>query len=161
MTTPSAVIARVKAMHKRRTERHGSGCVHCGIVWPCPTFRELDAATATIPDHTVNEEQPAMDRADVLREAAEIAESLRQFEPAYGARKSAQVSENVGILRVADELRRRAGEADGAKEPAAVDSKTFCSFGEGEAPGSGCILLAGHEPASRHVVTPADVDLDD
>ncbi|MEU4168899.1 hypothetical protein AB0F46_18730 [Streptomyces sp. NPDC026665] len=48
------------------------------------------------------------DRAAILREAADVAESLRQFEPATGARWSAQVSENVGILRVAGELRRRA-----------------------------------------------------
>lgn len=55
---------------------------------------------------------PTGGRAALLR-AADIAESLRQFEPATGARKSAQVSENVGILRVAAELRRlAAGERD-------------------------------------------------
>ncbi|MEW9521859.1 hypothetical protein [Streptomyces tubercidicus] len=47
-------------------------------------------------------------RAEVLREAAEVAESLRQFEPAFGARESAQVSENLGVLRVADKLRSMA-----------------------------------------------------
>jgi hypothetical protein len=57
------------------------------------------------------EPTPETVRAATLREAADIAESLRQFEPAYGARKSAQVSENVGILRVADKLRRLAVEA--------------------------------------------------
>ncbi|MFE7626069.1 hypothetical protein [Streptomyces sp. NPDC057509] len=51
------------------------------------------------------------DRAAVLREAADIAETLRQFEPAYGPRKDAQVSENVGVLRVADHFRRLADEA--------------------------------------------------
>ncbi|MDL5205099.1 hypothetical protein [Streptomyces sp. ALI-76-A] len=35
---------------------------------------------------------------------------------------------------------------------------TWCSFGEGDAPGAGCILPAGHEPANRHVVVPGDVD---
>ncbi|MDX2732822.1 hypothetical protein [Streptomyces sp. PA03-2a] len=49
-------------------------------------------------------------RAKVLAEAADRAESLRQFEPAFGARKSAQISENVGILRVVDDLRRAATE---------------------------------------------------
>ncbi|MET8113748.1 hypothetical protein [Streptomyces prasinus] len=34
----------------------------------------------------------------------------------------------------------------------------LCPFGEGDAPGSGCILPAGHEPANRHIVTPGDVD---
>jgi hypothetical protein len=53
------------------------------------------------------------DRTAVLREAADIAESLRQFEPATGARWSAQVSENVGILRVAAELRRLAAGSAG------------------------------------------------
>jgi hypothetical protein len=36
-----AVIAEVRAKHKKRTERHGSGCVQCGIVWPCPTYLTL------------------------------------------------------------------------------------------------------------------------
>ncbi|GAA0500887.1 hypothetical protein [Streptomyces olivaceiscleroticus] len=49
-------------------------------------------------------------RSEVLTEAAALAESLRQFEPAIGARKSAQISENVGILRVADKLRHVAAE---------------------------------------------------
>ncbi|MFE6080030.1 hypothetical protein [Streptomyces virginiae] len=43
-------------------------------------------------------------RAEVMQEAARIALSLRQFEPASGVRGAAQVSENVGILRVADAL---------------------------------------------------------
>ncbi|MFD8839809.1 hypothetical protein [Streptomyces griseofuscus] len=54
------------------------------------------------------------DRAAVLEEAATIAEGLRQFEPVTGARSGAQVSENVGILRVAAELRRLAVEAQNA-----------------------------------------------
>lgn len=37
----------------------------------------------------------------------------------------------------------------------------WCTFGEDDAPGAGCILPAGHDPANRHVVTPGDVDLDD
>lgn len=41
-----AVIAAVRAKHKPRTERHGSGCVQCGIVWPCPTYRALDVTPA-------------------------------------------------------------------------------------------------------------------
>ncbi|MFJ2733708.1 hypothetical protein [Streptomyces sp. NPDC087317] len=49
--------------------------------------------------------------AALLRAAAEMAESLRQFEPATGARKAAQVSENVGVLRVAEALRRIADQA--------------------------------------------------
>lgn len=49
-------------------------------------------------------------RSALLAEAADIAESLRQFEPAAGARAAAQVSKNVGILRVAAEFRARAEE---------------------------------------------------
>jgi len=41
-----AAVDRVRAMHKPRTERHGSGCVQCGIVWPCPTSRALDEPEA-------------------------------------------------------------------------------------------------------------------
>lgn len=55
--------------------------------------------------------------AGVMREAAMIAEGLRQFEHATGARKAAQISENVGVLRVADELRRMADEAQQADTP--------------------------------------------
>lgn len=41
--TAEAVIARVRQLHSGpRTGRHGSGCVQCGIVWPCPTRRALD-----------------------------------------------------------------------------------------------------------------------
>lgn len=47
-------------------------------------------------------------RTEVLAEAADRAEELRQFDASWGARKSAQVSENIGVLRVADELRRMA-----------------------------------------------------
>ncbi|WP_333758444.1 hypothetical protein [Streptomyces sp. ISBFB 2968] len=36
----------------------------------------------------------------------------------------------------------------------------LCPFGEGDAPGSGCILPAGHQPANRHVVTPGDTGRD-
>ena len=39
---------------------------------------------------------------------------------------------------------------------------TWCTYGEDDAPGAGCILPAGHEPANRHVVVPGDTtDLDD
>jgi hypothetical protein len=34
-----ATVDRIRAMHKRCTERHGSGCLQCGIVWPCPTYK--------------------------------------------------------------------------------------------------------------------------
>lgn len=40
-TNAESVIATVRATHKPRTERHGSGCVQCGIVWPCPTYKAL------------------------------------------------------------------------------------------------------------------------
>ncbi|MGW7329682.1 hypothetical protein ACWGIU_14030 [Streptomyces sp. NPDC054840] len=54
-------------------------------------------------------------RRQVLAEASVIALELRQFEKASGARAGAQVSENVGIIRVADELMRLAdgGESRG------------------------------------------------
>lgn len=78
-------------------------CTICGS-----DYEAADAVLAVLPAPT--------DRAAVLLEAADIAESLRQFQPAYEARKSAQISENVGIVRVADRLRRLAREArqDGA-----------------------------------------------
>lgn len=63
-------IDQVRAMHRKRTERHGSGCVQCGIVWPCPTYKALDVPGPTIPDHTVNEEQGPEDEpaADTSKE---------------------------------------------------------------------------------------------
>ncbi|MFF0143562.1 hypothetical protein ACFYRN_45165 [Streptomyces sp. NPDC005227] len=80
-------------------------------------------------------EKDAEHRASVLREAADIAESLRQFERATGARWSAQVSENVGILRVADELRRRAAcqECD-----TGVGHTEHCPYPESHNWGCGC-----------------------
>jgi hypothetical protein len=63
-----------------------------------------DAATALVDRHT------AETRAAAYREAADLAENLRQFEHATGPRKDAQISENVGILRVADALRAKADE---------------------------------------------------
>ena len=39
-------VTKLRAMHKPRTERHGSGCVQCGIVWPCPTSLVLDGKEA-------------------------------------------------------------------------------------------------------------------
>ncbi|MEV4174008.1 hypothetical protein [Nonomuraea sp. NPDC049709] len=38
-----AINDRIAQLHGGpRTERHGSGCVQCGILWPCPTKRALD-----------------------------------------------------------------------------------------------------------------------
>ncbi|MEU8537117.1 hypothetical protein [Streptomyces parvulus] len=83
--------------------RDAEGCHRVVPCVPgCGTRDLLAEATRPLP--------APVDRAAVLREAADIAEAQRQFEPAYGARKSAQISENVGILRVADELRRVADE---------------------------------------------------
>lgn len=49
-------LHKVQALHHGpRTERHGSGCIHCGIVWPCPTIRALDAE---IPAPTVLPSSP-------------------------------------------------------------------------------------------------------
>ncbi|MFJ6066546.1 hypothetical protein ACIQHU_26320 [Streptomyces tendae] len=74
--------------------------------------------------------QLSVDRAAVLREAADIAEAQRQFEPAYGARKSAQVSENVGILRVAAELRRMADETQPAETEADLPARLEAALTE-------------------------------
>ena len=75
------------------------------------------------------------DRAAVLSEAADVAESLRPFEPATGARKSAQVSENVGILRVAEELRRM---ADCFECEVGTDHTVHCPTPETHNWGCGC-----------------------
>lgn len=45
--------ATVRARHKRRTERHGSGCVQCGIVWPCPTYLGLAAVGESAAEATL------------------------------------------------------------------------------------------------------------
>lgn len=40
-----SVLAEVRDLHGHpRTARHGSGCVSCGIVWPCPTYRAISSA---------------------------------------------------------------------------------------------------------------------
>lgn len=48
----------------------------------------------------------------------------------------------------------------GDSEEAETEEPGWCTFGEGDAPGAGCILPAGHEPPNRHVVTPGDTDDD-
>ncbi|MCQ0011954.1 hypothetical protein [Actinomadura madurae] len=36
--TAEGIVEQVKRLHgKPRVDRYGSGCVQCGIVWPCPT----------------------------------------------------------------------------------------------------------------------------
>jgi hypothetical protein len=87
-----------------------------GIVHDDPRNIAVAALAAVLPAFT--------DRAAVLREAADIAESLRQFEPTHSvARSAAQVSENVGILRVSDHLRRMANETQPSSLPAADDAE--------------------------------------
>jgi len=85
-----------------------------------PAMRELKTAVDAVCEAlaAVPSAAETTNRAALLREAADTAESLRQFEPTYSvARSAAQISENVGILRVADELRRNANEAEFAATP--------------------------------------------
>ena len=81
----------------------------------CPTIRvhpdDAKAFAALVEEAHQLRSQLDTARVDTLREAADLAESLRQFERCTGSRRAAQTSENVGILRVADELRRTAAEA--------------------------------------------------
>ncbi|MFE0800105.1 hypothetical protein [Streptomyces sp. NPDC058812] len=96
-------------------ERHFEDvCQTCG----CGDYLEPRDAAEVIDRWRQAALKAPVDRAAVLREAADIAEEQRQFEPAFGARKSAQVSENVGILRVAEELRRMADETTATETPA-------------------------------------------
>lgn len=40
LNTQQEVIAKVQGLHgKPRTDQYGSGCIQCGIVWPCPTAK--------------------------------------------------------------------------------------------------------------------------
>jgi hypothetical protein len=107
-----------------------------------------DAVLAVLPAPT--------DRATVLREAADIAESLRQFERATGARWSAQVSENVGILRVADHLRRLAGEAATPEHDTEVGAEPG-TCGHRSPEGHPCNRTPGH--LGYHRRTQPDTDL--
>lgn len=59
-------------------------------------------------------------KAEHFDKAAQLADGLRQFKQASGARWSAQVSENVGILRVADQLRAEAQALATAAAPVPV-----------------------------------------
>lgn len=88
---------------------------------------EAAEATALIDAHA------AEVRAAALTEAADRADELRQFEFVAGARKPAQVSENVGVLRVAAELRRMAAAArpDDTTTPAVGDRYDCRHGGEG------------------------------
>lgn len=38
-----AVVEQFRQRHQRRVERHGSGCISCGRLWPCPDYLDADA----------------------------------------------------------------------------------------------------------------------
>jgi hypothetical protein len=82
----------------------------------CPWENALDLITPMAEVEKLRAELAAA-RTAAFREAADIAEGLRQFERTTGPRAAAQVSENVGILRVADELRSRAAAVSAASRP--------------------------------------------
>lgn len=101
---------------------------HCGIYHqqPCQFDRReryMDALAAADPYALVQRRDDRARLADavmavadaefpaLLRILADMAETLRQFDPATGPRKAAQISENLGVLRVAEALRRMADEA--------------------------------------------------
>lgn len=41
------IIEQMRDRHHARTERHGSGCISCGRLWPCPDHLEADAFLGT------------------------------------------------------------------------------------------------------------------
>jgi hypothetical protein len=105
-------------------------------------------------------------RAEALAEAREIAltesrrlDSEMSGDAGYGARAVARLlrdaaapSPQPGTPEHATGAEQLLAAARQAEEP------RFCDFGVTDAPGSGCVLLAGHEPANRHIVTPGDED---
>ncbi|MFB6424670.1 hypothetical protein ACFCXC_14940 [Streptomyces microflavus] len=102
------------------TEMHRlalSEALGLGTGAPWDAIRERAAELAVAPP------APA-DRAAHYREAADIAESLREFNSPSLARNAAQVSENVGILRVADRLRRLAVDAAAGVQPPTSEAET-------------------------------------
>jgi hypothetical protein len=84
----------------------------------CPPPLERDAYGHLLAGHF------AAHLVAVLREAADYADTLRQFDRASGTRKAAQISENVGILRVADALRHMADEVQQAAPALTDDQRT-------------------------------------
>jgi hypothetical protein len=81
-----------------------------------------------------------------LDEALELASQVAVIERGW-------LDARIEAHRAAAEKDTRKGES--TPEP---EQRTFCDFGVTDVPGSGCVLLAGHEPANRHVVTPGDVE---
>jgi hypothetical protein len=69
--------------------------------------------------------------------------------PADDALRMIRAALAVGDVKTLEQLR--------AANPQPT-AEGFCTFGVTDAPGSGCVLLAGHEPANRHIVTPGDDD---
>ncbi|MFF8406937.1 hypothetical protein ACF06P_35580 [Streptomyces sp. NPDC015684] len=106
------------ALREHAEKVHEVGTAKGWSVWAAaylhPDTEFVDAAMPST--ETIVSELRRIDRLAVLREAVSIAESLRQFDPAFGARKAAQISENVGVLRVAEELRRRADDLAQGKD---------------------------------------------
>lgn len=106
-------------------------------------------------------------RAAVLREIATLQDQTATTDVIRKRRSIAAARRLVAVeLRfMAEDAAASAVEAhvvaDDSDDPETSYEKGLCTFGEGDAPGSGCILPAGHQPASRHIVTAGDADIDD
>ena len=106
-------------------------------IWRPSTEREIEQQDAlTAAEEAARAMTPHMPLAMALEHEAAKRTDARQTEP-----------------RIPDHVVNE-------EQPASEDEETFCTFGEGDAPGSGCILPAGHEPANRHLYTPGDGDFD-
>jgi len=88
----------------------------------------------------------------------EVFEAFAEEDPAKLRAELIQVAA-VAVAWI-EAIDRRTTEEQPAETPEA-QGETFCTFGVTSAPGSGCLLPAGHEPANRHIVTPGDTDDED
>jgi hypothetical protein len=138
---------------------------------PQPECFEVQAAT----EHIVNEMTPIqLDEAGITEDEYDepVPEDLSPFDLAEWQDEHAKAAPTYSrdgeeldghqrvLLPATDPIPHYRHAYIEPRLPKPAEETGWCSFGEDDAPWSGCILPAGHEPASRHLVTPGDVDLD-
>ncbi|MDR3036173.1 MAG: hypothetical protein LBV78_24285 [Kitasatospora sp.] len=115
------------------------------------------AAESTIGDLTPENLVDAY-RAEVLREAAAMARSLRKYGPAVGTRWAAQVSENVGLLAASAALEAAADETSTARPSLPRRTRLAERASRETDPGRRAAwrMVAADRPARRQI---ADLDV--
>lgn len=134
----------------KKTAAANEGCT-CGKPWTGhPQPHAMHCWTVNPPRAEVEEM-----RKRIAELSAEVSTGNAAPAPATAPLAASQPSEVPTEPETATEAPEgRVGDSG----PDAAEDPGWCTFGEDDAPGAGCILPAGHQPPNRHLVTPGDTD---